>query len=203
VPKSVHTTLADPNWRTTMQLEFDALTANMTWTLVPHPPSANVIIGKRVFKHKFWADGSFEKYKAQWLVLGFTQRAGVDFGETFMPVIKSGTIRMVLTIAANKQWPMNQLDVTNAFLHDHLQEQVFSLQPVGFVDESMPDAVCSLSKSSYGPKQAPHAWFNRLAQFAASIGFQPTRLDSSMFVYKQGGQLAYLLLYVDDMILTT
>jgi hypothetical protein len=117
-------------------------------------------------------------------------------------VIKPGTVRTVLTIATNKCWPVNQLDVTNAFLHGHLDEQVYSHQPAGFVDSSMPDAVCSLSKSLYGLKQAPRAWFNHFAQFAISIGFSPTRSDSSLFVYKCGNQLAYLLLYVDDIILT-
>jgi hypothetical protein len=118
-------------------------------------------------------------------------------------MIKPGTVRTVLTIAANKCWPVNQLDVTNAFLHDHLDEQVYSHQPAGFVDSSMLDAMCSLSKSLYGLKQAPRAWFNHFAQFAISIGFSPTRSDSSLFVYKCGNQLAYLLLYVDDIILTT
>jgi hypothetical protein len=167
-----------------MQSEYDALIANRTWTLVPRPSRANVVTGKWVFKHKFRADGSFEKYKARWVVRGFTQRAGVDFGETFAPMIKPGTVRTVLTIAANKCWPVNQLDVTNAFLHGHLDEQVYSHQPVGFIDSSMPDAVCSLSKSLYGLKQAPRAWFNHFAQFAISIGFSPTRSDSSLFVYK-------------------
>jgi hypothetical protein len=127
---------------------------------------------------------------------------GVDFDGTFVLVIKPGTIRTVLTIATNKQWSVNQLDITNVFLHDHLQEQVFNLQSVGFIDESKHDAVCSMSKSLYGLKQASCAWFNHFVQFAASIGFQPTWSDFSLFVYRQGGHLAYLLIYVDDMILT-
>jgi hypothetical protein len=202
VPTTVRKALADPNWRAAMQAEYDALLANRTWTLVPRPPRANVVTGKWVFKHKFRPDGSFDRYKARWVVRGFTQRAGIDFGETFTPVIKSGTVRTVLTIAANRNWPVNQLDVSNAFLHGHLAEQVFSHQPAGFMDSSQPDVVCSLSKSLYGLKQAPRVWFTKFAQFAASIGFMPTRLDSSLFVYRRGEQMAYLLLYVDDIILT-
>jgi hypothetical protein len=108
-----------------MQLEYDTLIANKTRTLVPQPPHANLVTGKWVFKHKFRLDGSFEKYKARWVVRGFTQRTSVDVDETFTPVIKLGTIRTVLTLAASKQWHVHQLDVSNAFHHDHLQEQVY------------------------------------------------------------------------------
>jgi hypothetical protein len=175
--------------------------ANRTWKLVSRPPHANIVSGKWVFKHKFCLDGSFNKYKARWVVCRFTQQSGVHFSETFAPVIKPGTIRMVLTIATNKHWSVRQLDVSNVFLHCHLQEHVFSHQPTVFVNVAMPDAICALSKSLYRLKQAPHAWFH-FAQFVVSIGFRPMRSDSSLFVYKRGPHLAYLLLYVDDMILT-
>jgi hypothetical protein len=92
VPTTVCKALADPNWWAAMWSECDALLTNRTWTLVPHPLCANVVTGKWVFKHKFWPDGSFDKYKARWVVHGFTQRARVDFGETFAPVIKPGTV---------------------------------------------------------------------------------------------------------------
>jgi hypothetical protein len=84
-----------------------------------------VVNDKWVFKHELHPDGSFEKYKARWVVRGFTQRASADFSETFAPVIKPVTIQTVLTIAANKVWPVNQLDVSNAFLNDHLRERVY------------------------------------------------------------------------------
>jgi hypothetical protein len=177
VPTTVHKALADPNWRAAMQSEYDALLTKKTWTLVPRPLRANVVTEKWVFKHKCRPDGSFNKYKVRWVVRGFTQRAGVDFGETFTPVIKSGTICTVLTSTANRNWHVNQLDVSNAFLHGNLVEQVFSHQPAGFVDASQPDAVCSLSKSLYGLKQMPRTWFTRFALFTASIGFLPTRSD--------------------------
>jgi histone deacetylase 1/2 len=107
-----------------MALEFQALQNNRTWCLVDRPPGAHIVTGKWVFKHKLNPDGSLERYKARWVVRGFTQRAGVDFGETFTPVVKPATIRTVLTIAASKGWAMKQLDVSNAFLHGHLKEQV-------------------------------------------------------------------------------
>jgi hypothetical protein len=112
ITKSVRSALADANWRRAMQAEFDALLANHTWKLVSRPPHANIVSGKWVFKHKFCPDGSFNKYKARWVVrglTGFTQQPGVDFSETFAPVIKPGTIRMMLTIATNRHCPFDNL----------------------------------------------------------------------------------------------
>jgi hypothetical protein len=119
IPKSVRT-LQDPHWRATMADEFGALQCNHTWRLVDRPLGANIISRKWVFNHKLKPDGSLEHYKAQWVVRGFMQRPGVDFGETFTPVVKPATIQTVLTIAASKNWPTKQLDVSNAFLHCHL-----------------------------------------------------------------------------------
>ena len=202
IPKSVHVALQDPNWRAAMAAEHDALQRNRTWCLVDRPSGANIVTGKWIFKHKLKPDGTLERYKARWVVRGFTQRAGVDFGETFSPVVKPATIRTVLTIAASRQWPTKQLDVSNAFLHGHLHEHVLCQQPPGFLDADRPDAVCLLDKSLYGLRQAPRAWYTRFAQYAVKLGFRATRSDTSLFVLRNGGSTAYLLLYVDDIVLT-
>ncbi|KAK1684485.1 hypothetical protein QYE76_045333 [Lolium multiflorum] len=115
-------------WLAAMHDEFDALQRNQTWTLVPRPPHANIITGKWVFKHKFHPDGTLDRHKARWVVRGFRQRAGVDFTDTFAPVVKPGTIRTVLQLAVSRAWPVHQMDVSNAFLHGHLEEQVFCQQ---------------------------------------------------------------------------
>jgi hypothetical protein len=127
----------------------------------------------------------------------------VDFDETFSPVIKSATIRAVLTIAAARDWPVHQMDVNNDFLHGHLSERVYCQQPTGFVDPHRPDHVCLLDKSLYGLKQAPRAWFGRFTAFLHSIDFVAARSDPSLFVLHQHTGTAYLLLYVDDIVLTT
>ena len=114
------------------------------------------------FKNKLHPDGSLERRKARWVVRGFTQRAGVDFHQTFSPVVKPASVRTVLHLAASWQWPVHQLDVKNVFLHDELVERVYCPQPAGFVDGDNPDYVCQLVKSLYGLKQAPRAWFQRL-----------------------------------------
>jgi hypothetical protein len=135
-------------------------------------------------------------------VRGFTQCTGVDFQETFTPVVKPAIVRTVLTIAASKQWPTRQLDVSNAFLHGHLDEFVLCQQPTGFADPERPQAVWCLDKSLYALHQAPRAWFTRFATYVVHLGFKATRSDSSLFVLHRGAHVAYLLLYVDDMVIT-
>jgi hypothetical protein len=117
---------------------------------VPHPPGANVVTGKWIFKLN--TDGSLERYKARYVLRGFTQCPGVDYNETFSPMLKPATVRTVMTLALSRDWPVHQLDVKNAFLHGTLTETVYCTQPIGFVD---PDMVCKLNKSLYGLKQAP------------------------------------------------
>jgi hypothetical protein len=201
IPTSYKRALLDPLWHSAMRDEFDALLQNNTWTLVPKPPGANVVSGKWVFRHKYNSDGSLARYKARWVCRGFSQQQGIDFDETFSPVVKPSTIRIILSLAVSSSWPIHQLDVKNAFLHGTLHETVYCQQPSGFVDPSHPDFVCHLQKSLYGLKQAPRAWFQRFATFIQSIGFIPSKSDSSLFIFRSSTQTAYLLLYVDDIVL--
>jgi histone deacetylase 1/2 len=113
-----------------MEAEFSALLTNNTWDILPRPPCANVVTGKWVFKQKFKADGSLERYKARWLLRGFTQRPGIDFTETFSPVVKPATVRTVMSLALSRSWPIHQLDVNNAFLQGTLSETVYYAQPL-------------------------------------------------------------------------
>jgi hypothetical protein len=201
ISTSVHTALADLNWRATME-EYGALMSNGTWELVPRPRGSNVVTGKWVFTHKFISDGTFDRYKARWVLRGFTQRPGVDYDETFSPVVKLATVRTVLTLVASRAWPIQQLDVKNAFLHDTLSETVFCSQPTCFTNPAKPDLVCRLNKSLYGLKQAPRAWYKWFATYMTSLGFIEAKLDTSLFILRHGPDMVYLLLYVDDIILT-
>ena len=158
--------------------------------------------GKWIFRHKFHADGSLARHKARWVVRGFSQRHGIDYDETFSPVVKPATIRTVLIIATSSAWSIHQLDVKNVFLHGHLAETVYCQQPPGFVDPAAPDHVCLLQKSLYGLKQAPRAWYQRFASYIRQLGFVASVSDTSLFVYKEGPSITYLLLYVDDIVLT-
>jgi hypothetical protein len=203
IPSSVRTALADPHWRRSMEEEYATLLANHTWDLVPCPPGTNVVTGKWLFRHKLTSDGSLDRYKARWVLQGFTQHPGVDYDETFSPVVKFATVRTVLSLALSQDWVIHQLDVKNTFLHDTLTEIVYCSQPTGFVDEAHPDLVCWLNRSLYGLKQAPRAWYSRFTSYLASIGFIEAKSDTSLFIYHRGDDTVFLLLYVDDIVLTT
>jgi hypothetical protein len=119
-----------------MEEEYTALLANQTWDLVPWPPGSNVITGKWIWTHKRQADGTLERYKARWVLRGFTQRPGVDYDETFNLVVKPATVRTMPSLALTRSWSVHQLDVKNVFLHGLLTETVYYSQPAGFVDSS-------------------------------------------------------------------
>jgi hypothetical protein len=195
--------LKDPNWKMAMDDEYNALIQNKTWDLVSRPPDANVIRSMWIFRHKENSDGSFERHKARLVGNGAGQRVGIDCGETFSPVVKPATIRTVLSIALSKTWSIHQLDVKNAFLHGELKETVYMHQPLGFKDPERPNHVCLLRKSLYGLKQAPRAWYKRFADYVYSVGFSQSKSDNSLFIYRKDTHIAYILLYVDDIILTT
>ncbi|WVZ84149.1 LOW QUALITY PROTEIN: hypothetical protein U9M48_031209 [Paspalum notatum var. saurae] len=199
IPMNYRSALADANWRAAMMDEYQALVDNNTWQLVPRPPGANIVTGKWIFWHKFHADGSLARHKARWVVRGFSQREGVDYDETFSRLSNRPPYGL---IAASRTWPIHQLDVKNAFLHGHLAETVYYQQPPGFIDPGAPDHVCRLLKSLYGLKQAPRAWYQRFATFIRQLGFVASTSDTSLFILREGTSLAYLLLYVDDIVLT-
>nr|GEV63522.1 ribonuclease H-like domain-containing protein [Tanacetum cinerariifolium] len=152
-----------------------------------------------VIKNKHFMGDNW--YKARLVANGRSQRQDIDCDETFSPVVKPTTIRIVLSLAVTRDWPIHQLDVKNAFFHGQLSETIYMHRPPGFVDSTNPDYVCHLQRSMYGIKQAPRAWFQRFASFITRVGFQHSKTDASLFVYHRGSDIAYLLLYVDDIVL--
>ncbi|KAI3518158.1 hypothetical protein L1887_06607 [Cichorium endivia] len=203
IPKNPAEALTSPVWTQAMTDEFRALIDNNTWELIPRRPDMNIIRCMWIFKHKTKSDGSLERYKARLVCDGRSQQVGVDCAETFSPVVKPATIRTVLSIALHHNWAINQLDVKNAFLHGHLSETVFMHQPPGFKHRQFPNHVCRLKRSLYGLKQAPRAWYQRFTDYVTSLGFRHSSSDHSLFIYQHGGETAYLLLYVDEILLTT
>ena len=124
-PKYLKSSLKNPIWVTAMQKEIKAWLDNNTWNLVPHPANNNVVGSKWVYWIKYKEDGMIDRYKARLVAKGFTQISRVDFDKTFSPLVKPTTIRLVMAIAMSSKWPMKQLDVKNAFLHDKLKETVY------------------------------------------------------------------------------
>ncbi len=182
-----------------MNIEFDVLLKNHTWKLVP---SHNLIGCKWVFRIKRKANGSIERHKACLVAKGFHQQPDLDYDETYSPVIKPTTVRTVLSLAISSGWSLRQIDIQNAFLHGTLTEQVFMSQPPGYQHPNYPTHVCQLQKAIYGLKQAPRAWFSRLSSRLLALGFHGSRSDSSLFIYNKDSIIMYVLIYVDDIILT-
>ncbi|CAA7051295.1 unnamed protein product [Microthlaspi erraticum] len=141
-------------------------------------------------------------YKAWWVARGFNQQYGIDYAETFSPVVKSITLRVALQLAVSCNWDIKQLDVNNAFLQGTLTDEVYVTQPPGFIDKDRPDHACRLHKALYGLKQAPRAWYQELRNYLLALGFQNSLADTSVFVYSKGADLLYTLVYVDDIIVT-
>ncbi|KAH9688658.1 hypothetical protein KPL70_015204 [Citrus sinensis] len=201
-PASVEEALKNKKWETTMREKFEALQKNRTWELVPPSRDLKVVGNKWVYKVKYNPDGTIARYKARPVAKGFHQTAGIDFNETFSPVAKSPTIRIVLNLAVMNNWDIKQVDVNNAFLHGELCEEVFIRQPQGFEDKRKPQYVCKLKKALYGLKQAPRAWYNKLSSALKDWGFKNSISDTSLFFINKDGDTVLLLVYVDDILLT-
>ena len=201
-PRTVAQALKDERWRRAMSTEYDAQIKYGTWDLVPPDPSQNMVSCRWIYTTKYLANGEEERPKARLVARGNTQKYGVDYGKTFSPVIKTTTIRLVLDIDVNKGWPLKQLDINNAFLQGELQEEVYMTQPPGFVDGDRPQHVCRLKKPIYGLKQAPRAWYMALKNHLLQIGFRNSLANTSLFIHIIGNHQTYILVYVDDIIVT-
>jgi histone deacetylase 1/2 len=169
---------------------------------VPPSQGTNIIDCKWVLKIKKKSNGSVERYKARLVAKGFKQRYGIDYEDTFSPVVKIATVRLVLSVAVSRGWNLRQLDVQNAFLYGVLEEEVYMRQPPGFEKMFAPNYVCRLDKAIYGLKQAPRAWYTRLSSKLLKLGFRMSKSDTSLFIYSKNGITIFMLIYVDDIIVT-
>ncbi|CAA7036610.1 unnamed protein product [Microthlaspi erraticum] len=156
-PKTVTEALKHPGWNNVMTCEIDTCGETRTWSLVPYTPAMYVLGSKWIFTPKIQADGSLERLKARIVAQGFDQEEGIDYLETYSPVVCSATVRQVLHTMTVMNWEVTQMDVKNAFLHGDLTEVVYMKQLPEFVDKAKPDHVCLLLKAIYGLKQAPRA----------------------------------------------
>ncbi|XP_035838498.1 uncharacterized protein LOC110908724 isoform X1 [Helianthus annuus] len=202
IPSSVKEAQSKKNWKEAMETEMRALMKNNTWEKCVLPKGKKTVGCRWVYSIKYKPDGSIGRYKARLVAKGYTQTYGIDYSETFSPVAKMDTIRVLFSVAANKEWPLHQFDVTNAFLHGDLTEEVYMEAPPGFSGSFKEREVCRLKKSLYGLKQSPRAWFGKFTLAMKEYGYHQSNADHTLFLKRRNGLVTCLIIYVDDMIIT-
>ena len=180
-------------WQRAIQEEMDALEENNTWNLVSLPQGKRPIGSKWVFTIK-----NSNRYKARLVAKGFSQREGIDYFETFAPVVRYESIRILLSIAAKEDYEIAKFDVKTAFLNGDLQEEIYLQIPDGYVTEETRGLVYKLRRSLYGLKQSPRCWNEKFVGFLRSFNFKNIESDKCVFVGVVSDFKVYLALYVDD-----
>jgi hypothetical protein len=190
-------------WAYAMTKEYQSIIKNDVWEIVPRPKSRDVVSSKWLFKIKHVVDGSIEKYKTRFVARGFSQKEGIDYEETFAHVARYTSIRTIIALAAKMKWKLHQMDVKTAFLNGVIEEEVYIEQPQGLEVEDRKTHVRKLKKALFGLKQAPRAWYGRINSFLTSLGFTKNKADSNLYFKVMNNEPVILLLYVEDLFLTT
>lgn len=203
-PLSYEDAMASPfrvKWQAAMQAEYESLLHNGVWILVERPLDKNVVKCKWVYKIKQDTSGNFDKYKARLVARGFSQKPGIDFNETFSPVVRHSTMRILFNLANELEMDIEHIDVTTAFLHSELKEEIFMEQPMGYKNDS--NKVCLLQKSIYGLKQASRVWNDSVNKLLFTNGYSQTKCEPCVYVKRNSSNLTILAIYVDDFFLFT
>jgi hypothetical protein len=185
-------------WKAAIQDEMKSLMTNKTWSLSELPPGRKCTLSRWVLKVKPATPGSPARYKARLVAKGFSQRPGIDFEETFSPVIKHDTLRVVLSFVAAYDMEMSQLDVKTAFLYGELDEEIYLQQPEGYVVAGKEKYVCRLHKCIYGLKQASRVWNRHFDHFLKKFGLRPSSADPCLYIRQNQGELVIVIIWVDD-----
>ena len=204
-PATYHQAKKIQEWLDAMEIEIDALESTNTWSVCSLPAGKKPIGCKWVFKVKLNADGSLERYKARFVAKGYTQREGLDYGDTFSPVAKMTTVKTLLSVAAIKEWSLHQLDISNAFLNGDLKEEIYMSLPPGYSAKEggvLPNnPVLKLQKSLYGLKQASRQWYLKFSSTLKKLGFKKSHADHTLLTRITGNSYIALLVYVDDIVI--
>ena len=177
-----------------MNEEMEALQKNSTWELVPLPEGKKTVGCRWVYTVKLKADESIDRYKVRSVAKGYTQKYGVYYQETFAPVAKLNTIRILISVATNRGWPLNQFGIKNAFLNGDLEEEVYMEVPQGVKRcTSNRNEICKLKKSLYGLKQSPRAWFRRFTSTMKAFGYKQSNSDHTLFIKHKEGKVTVLI----------
>jgi hypothetical protein len=190
-------------WRAACDEEMASIHKNNTWILSDLPSGKVPLTTKWVFKAKQDAEGRITKRKARLVVHGCEQTPGLDYEETFAPVVKWGTLRGLAALAAQRGYSIYHLDVRTAFLHDYLKEEVYIYQPEGYVNPNHAQQVCLLQRALYGLRHAPCAWYERIDSFLVNeLGFERGIGDTNLYRHSTETTIILIALYVDDILLT-
>ncbi|GJW39105.1 putative ribonuclease H-like domain-containing protein [Tanacetum coccineum] len=199
-PKRVSKALSDPAWVEAMQEELLQFKLQKVWVLVDLPKGHRAIGTKWVYRNKKDERGIVIRNKARLVAQGHTQEEGIDYDEVFAPVARIEAIRIFLAYASYMGFTVYQMDVKSAFLYGQIEEEVYVCQPPGFEDPDHPDKVYKVVKALYGLHQAPRAWYDTLATYLLSNGFQRGQIDQTLFIKSQKGHILLVQIYVDDII---
>ena len=193
------------HWKQACDNEINSLQKNKTWKLLPLPPGRKAIACKWVFKIKENSDGSIDRFKARLVAKGYSQKYGIDYEETFSPVVKFTSIRVILSIAAKLSMDVQQMDVKTAFLNGDLDEEIYMEQPEGYKCQNAKgeNLVCKLQKSLYGVKQAPRQWDITIDTFLKHYKFIQLQSDKCIYMKCMQRNVIIIGLYVDDMIIAS
>ncbi|GJY69165.1 putative ribonuclease H-like domain-containing protein [Tanacetum coccineum] len=199
-PKRISKALSDPAWVEAMQEELLQFKLQNVWVLVDLPKGHRAIGTKWVYRNKKDERGIVIRNKARLVAQGHTQEEGIDYDEVFAPVARIEAIRIFLAYASYMGFTVYQMDVKSAFLYGQIEEEVYVCQPPGFEDPDHPDKVYKVVKALYGLHQAPRAWYDTLATYLLSNGFQRGQIDQTLFIKSQKGHILLVQIYVDDII---
>jgi hypothetical protein len=181
--------------------EMDSIMSNATWEVVERPYGCKAIGSKWVFKKKIRPNGTIERYKERRVIKGYSQKQGEDFFDTYSPLARLTTIRVLLSLAASHGLLVHQMDVKTAFLNGELDEEIYMEQLAGFVANDQEGMLCKLLKSLYGLKQAPKQWHEKFDRTLTSVGFAMNEADKCVYYRYGGGKGVILCLYVDDILI--
>lgn len=190
-------------WKAAADTEYSSLLENETWKLVELPSGHKPIGCKWVFKAKRGSDGYVERFKARLVAKGYAQLYGVNYDETFAPVVRFSSIRALLAFGVQNEMFIHQMDVVAAFLNGALEEEIYMLQPDGYAQAGSEQLVCKLKKSLYGLKQSPRCWNTAFSEYMRSIGFEQNTADPCVFVRVEEADVTIVAVYVDDLIILT
>ncbi|CAI7866666.1 unnamed protein product [Closterium sp. NIES-53] len=190
-------------WQAAMDAEMSSWKSTGTYVDEVPPPGANIVSGMWIFRVKR-LPGSPPVFKARYVARGFSQRQGVDYFLTFSPTPKMTTLRVLLHIAAQRDYELHSLDFSTAFLQGSLHEEIWLRRPSGFTGSFPPGTQWSLRRPVYGLRQAPREWHDTLSTTLAALGFAPSTADPSLFL-RTDTLLPpfYILVYVDDLVFAT